>query len=98
MPFGGRSIKPASAARIRLNRACIQAFAEDFDKHGPQAIIDAREKDPIAYLRLIVALAPMQIYLGEDETASGQRGLLEEVKLLLLQREGLKDEKPLNGG
>lgn len=93
MPFGGRSIRPISAARAKLNGAFVKALSEDFEVHGVTAIAKAREKDPIAYLRIIVALAPMQIYIGDEEGTGGQRELIDEVNSLLVQ----KGEKPLTG-
>lgn len=58
----------------------IEAFANDFAKHGVQAIIDVREKDPGLYLRYIMQMIPLQVYLGEDESPGDHRKLLNAVE------------------
>lgn len=52
--------KPAGA-RNRLTAHFLNALADDFEKYGRQAIIDAREKDPMGYVKSIGALMPKQI-------------------------------------
>lgn len=52
--------KPAGA-RNRLTAHYLNALADDFEKHGKQAIVDAREKDPMGYIKAIGGLMPKQI-------------------------------------
>ncbi len=52
--------KPLNA-RNRLTAHYLNALADDFAKHGKQAIVDAREKDPMGYVKAIGALMPKQI-------------------------------------
>ena len=47
-------------ARNRIQGAFLNALADDFDNHGKRAIEDAREKDPMGYVKAIVALMPKQ--------------------------------------
>lgn len=48
-------------ARNRLTAHYLNALADDFEKHGKKAIEDAREKDPMGYVKAIGALMPKQI-------------------------------------
>lgn len=52
--------KPAGA-RNRLQGAFVNALADDFDKHGKKAIEEAREKDPLGYVRAVASLMPKQV-------------------------------------
>lgn len=54
---GGKPV----GARNRLTRQFLNALADDFEEHGKQAIIAAREKDPMGYVKAIGALMPKQI-------------------------------------
>lgn len=51
----------AKGARNRLQGAFLNALADDFDAHGKQAIVDAREKDPVAYVKAVASLMPKQV-------------------------------------
>lgn len=48
-------------ARNRLQGAFLNALADDFDLHGKKAIVEAREKDPMGYVKAIAALMPKQV-------------------------------------
>jgi len=48
------------ATRNRLQGAFLSALADDFDAHGRQAIVNCREKDPMGYVKAVVALMPKQ--------------------------------------
>ena len=65
IPFkAGQSGNPGGkpkAARNRLTAHFLNALADDFEKHGRQAIVDAREKDPMGYVKAIAALMPKQV-------------------------------------
>ncbi len=49
------------AARNRLQGGFLNALADDFDAHGKDAIVRAREEDPMGYVKAIVALMPKQV-------------------------------------
>lgn len=49
------------AARNRLQGGFLNALADDFDKHGKKALEDAREKDPMGYIKAIASLMPKQV-------------------------------------
>lgn len=60
----GESANPGGkpkAARNRLQGGFLNALANDFDKHGKKAIRDAREKDPMGYVKAIASLMPKQV-------------------------------------
>lgn len=48
-------------SRNRLQGAFLNALADDFDAHGRKAIVEAREKDPMGYVKAIAALMPKQV-------------------------------------
>lgn len=49
------------AARNRLQGAFLNALADDFDKEGKAAIVAAREKDPVGYIKAVASLMPKQV-------------------------------------
>jgi hypothetical protein len=53
---GGKPV----ATRNRIQTNFLNTLAADFDKHGKKAIEDAREKDPMGYVKALVALMPKQ--------------------------------------
>ena len=59
----GHSIRKPHGARQRLCGEFIKMLAADFEEHGVQAIVNAREADPVAYVRLIGSLVPKEFTL-----------------------------------
>jgi len=57
---GGKPTK----SRNRLQGKFFLNLADDFDKHGKQAIIDCREKDPVAYVKTVASLMPKEFELS----------------------------------
>jgi hypothetical protein len=51
----------AKGTRQKLNGDFLRALSKDFDEHGKQAIQDAREKDPVGYVKVIASLVPKQV-------------------------------------
>jgi hypothetical protein len=49
------------ASRNRLQGAFLSALADDFDEGGKAAIVAAREKDPVGYIKAIASLMPKQV-------------------------------------
>jgi hypothetical protein len=59
----GHTLNPGGkpkAARNRIQGSFLNALADDFDAHGKAAIVSCREKDPMGYVKAIVALMPKQ--------------------------------------
>lgn len=59
----GQSGNPAGkpvAARNRLQGAFVNALADDFEANGKEAIVLAREKDPMGYVKAVASLMPKQ--------------------------------------
>lgn len=52
--------KPVNT-RNKLNADFLNKLADDFQKHGKEAIEAAREKDPMGYVKALCALQPKQI-------------------------------------
>lgn len=50
-----------TASRNRLQTRFLYELAADFDEHGKKAIVEAREKDPMGYVKAIAALMPKQV-------------------------------------
>jgi hypothetical protein len=55
---GGRN-----KAREELGASLLRVLRSDFEEHGAYAVIAAREKDPVAYLKVVAALLPQQMEL-----------------------------------
>lgn len=64
----GQSGNPAGrpkGARNKLSEGFFEVLAADFAKHGVQAIIDMRDKDPASYAKMIASLQTKEMS-GED--------------------------------
>lgn len=48
-------------SRNRLQGAFLLRLADDFEEHGKAAIVAAREKDPVGYIKAIASLMPKQV-------------------------------------
>ena len=48
-------------SRNKLSEDFLKALADDFEKHGVDTIVAARESDPVAYVRMIAGLLPKEI-------------------------------------
>lgn len=59
---GGPGRPKGSKTDIRklLGNAFLDALKEDFDKHGKDAMADAREKNPLGYCQLVASILPKQ--------------------------------------
>lgn len=65
---GGRN-----KAREELGASLLRVLRSDFEEHGATAVIEARQKDPVAYLRVCASLLPAQV---EVEVSEGLAALL----------------------
>lgn len=75
---GGRPI----GARVKLQGKFINALADDFEMYGVTAIKEAREKDPVGYIKTIASMMPKQIEQTQplDDLTDGE--LLAGIALL----------------
>jgi hypothetical protein len=51
-------------ARDKLRNNFMAALADDFTAHGAQAIVNAREKDPLGYVKVCASLMPKEVELS----------------------------------
>jgi hypothetical protein len=74
MPFKpGQSGNPSGRRadgrpRQRLAEAFLNRLRADFEKHGIQAIQDARERDPMGYVRMIAGLLPQEAKINVEHS------------------------------
>ena len=54
---GGKPV----GARNRLQGDFMLALANDFEKEGKRAIVEAREKDPMGYIKVCATLMPKEL-------------------------------------
>lgn len=73
--------KPVNT-RNRLNAEFLNRIAEDFQKHGKEAIANAREKDPMGYVKALCALQPKQIEQTQPLDDLNDAELLAAIALL----------------
>ena len=82
----GQSGNPAGrpkGARSKLGEAFIADLAEDWKGNGKATLVEAREKDPAGYVRVVASLLPKDVNLDvSDDLAAvlnaidgGTRGL-----------------------
>ena len=60
----GNSINPGGkpiGSRNRLQGDFMLALANDFAKEGKRAIVEAREKDPMGYIKVCATLMPKEL-------------------------------------
>lgn len=67
-PAGGRS-----KARHELGDAFLRVLRSDWAEHGAITVQVMREKDPVAYVRVVAAMLPAQV---EHEIGGGLAALL----------------------
>jgi hypothetical protein len=59
----GQSGNPAGrpkSSRNKLTEDFLSAVAEDFEKHGKEALKTVREEDPSTYLRVVAQIIPKE--------------------------------------
>lgn len=64
-------------SKNKLGEAFIAALCADFTQHGDKAVVEVRQNDPAAYLRVIASILPKELEikrpladLTEDELAN----------------------------
>ncbi len=71
--------------RARLQGAFVHALAEDFERHGKQALVDCRENNPAKYLAIIASLMPKELEISrplDDFTDDQLNAALEAARAL----------------
>jgi hypothetical protein len=51
----------AAGTRNSITARFLNDLHADYEEHGKKAIADAREQDPVAYVKVIAALLPKQV-------------------------------------
>lgn len=70
-PLYGKGRRPNS--RQKLSDKFVEAVYSDFEVNGADAVVKAREADPIGYLRIIASLMPRDIRISHvDELTPEQ--------------------------
>lgn len=69
-------------ARNKLTALFLNRLADDFQEHGKAALVEAREKDPMGYIKAIAALMPKQIEASQPLDDLGDTELLAAIALL----------------
>jgi hypothetical protein len=80
-------------ARDRLSSAFLTDFADDYGEHGKAVIATVREKDPVAYMRMMVTLQASKIEVTEnpldaltDEQVEAYGAEIDELNRRILER------------
>jgi len=60
---GGR----ANGARNKLSVAFLEAFAADFEEHGPDTIRIMRAEDPVNYVKVAASLLPKELEITQTQ-------------------------------
>ena len=72
MPSNETQFKPGNpgrppGSRNKLSEDFLKALYNDFQAHGAATIAEARERDPVAYVKLIASLSPKDIKLTQPK-------------------------------
>ena len=80
-------------SKNKLSELLVSTIVKDFEEHGADAITKLREKDPKAYLALIVKLIPREILIArENAPAIDYADLTDEEVAELLIRESQRQK------
>lgn len=70
-------------SRHKLTEAFLEALSDDFEANGETAISEAREKDPVAYIKTIASLCPRELEVKrpiEDMTDEELAGAIDALR------------------
>lgn len=91
---GGKALGQQNRERVRLTKNFFIALYRDFAEHGEEAVSQCRERDPIAYVRIVASLMPRDVNICTDPAEelktlsdSQLRQLMETTMARLAQRE-----------
>ncbi len=60
-------------SRNKLGEDFIAALYEDFHAHGVAAIAEARQKDPVAYVRVVAGLLPKEMKVRDERDLTDEQ-------------------------
>jgi hypothetical protein len=94
---GGRR----KGSRNKLGEEFIQAIADDFEKHGAEAIERVRIEKPEAYIKVIASLLPKDLNLNvtklddltDEQLLARLRSLTKQAAPLLAKLDDAEDEQ-----
>jgi hypothetical protein len=91
----GQSPGRPKGARNRLQSSFLYALAEDFEKHGADAIKICRVEEPARYVQIVASLMPRELEI-EHQTATSDLddeqldNLITQIRQHLLKSEPMK--------
>lgn len=93
-------------SRNKLGEQFLRDLAAQWEEDGPQTIKEAREKDPVAFIRVIASLLPKELLvrqeplgdLTDDEIADRLDALEETLGLIAASRGTGGDPRPTHRG
>ena len=94
----GQSPGRPKGARNRLHSSFLYALAEDFEKHGTDAIKICRIEEPARYVQIVASLMPRELEI-EHQTATSDLddeqldNLIAQIRQHLLTESGTKPIK-----
>jgi hypothetical protein len=100
--FSGNPGGSPEATRRLVNKAFLEALAEDFRKGGPQAIAKVRKYQPAAYMKICALLVPRELQV---EHSGGVKAMTDEqlergialIKEMLAKRAAGANAKVIEG-
>ena len=100
--FSGNAGGSPEATRRLVNKAFLEALAEDFRQGGPEAIAKVRKYQPAAYMKICALLVPREMKV---EHSGGVKAMTDEqiersielIKEMLAQREAGAAAKVIEG-
>ena len=99
----GASPGRPKGARNRLQSGFLYALAEDFEKHGADAIKICRIEEPARYVQIVASLMPRELEIEQTATSDldDQQldNLITQIRQHLLKSETMKtiEAKPREG-
>lgn len=78
VPKGGRP----KEARDRITRRYLHALAEDFEKHGVEAIVRLRETDVGKYIQAVGSVVPKEIEINRPLDGLSDEELVAAIQAL----------------
>ena len=66
VPFQPGNPGRPKGSRNKLGEDFVRALSEDFQEHGLKAIVQVRQDDPSAYLKVIAQVVPKELNIKHD--------------------------------
>src|SRR5262249_4275685 len=100
--YSGNPGGSPEATRRLVNKAFLEALAEDFRQGGPEAIAKVRKTQPAAYMKICALLVPREMKLEHSggvkamTTEQIERGI-ELIKEMIAKRDAAASAKVIEG-